>query len=146
MECPRCPAVTRGYSEWICTHSSFSPTQQLTSGIYQVLTMSNREGNGTPPQYSCLENPWTEEPGRLQSMGSLRVWHDWATSISLFTFMHWEGNGNPLQCSCLENPRDGRAWWAALYVVAQSWTQLKWLSSSSSNYERAPRRGTEGHK
>ena len=33
--------------------------------------------------------PWTEEPGRLQSMGSLRVRHDWATSLSLFTFMHW---------------------------------------------------------
>ena len=122
--------------------------------------------------------PWTEEPGRLQSMGSLRVGHDWPTSLSLFSFMHWrrkwqptpvflpgesqgrrslvgcrlwgrtesdmterlpfhfslscigEGNGNPLQCSCLENPKDGRAWWAAIYGVAQSWTRLKWLSSS----------------
>ena len=44
-----------------------------------------------------------------------------------------EGNGNPLQCSCLENPRDGGAWWAAVYGVAQSWTQLKRLSSSSSS-------------
>ena len=43
-----------------------------------------------------------------------------------------EGNGNPLQCSCLENPRDRGAWWAAVYEVAQSWTRLKWLSSSSS--------------
>ena len=34
-----------------------------------------------------------------------------------------EGNGNPLQCSCLENPRDGRAWWAAVYGVTQSWTR-----------------------
>ena len=42
-----------------------------------------------------------------------------------------EGNGNPLPCSCLENPRDGGAWWAAIYGVAQSRTQLKWLSSSS---------------
>ena len=41
-----------------------------------------------------------------------------------------EGNGNPLQCSCLENPRDGRAWWAAVYGVAQSRTWLKRLSSS----------------
>ena len=38
-----------------------------------------------------------------------------------------EGNGNPLQCSCLENPRDREAWWAAIYVVAQSRTQLKRL-------------------
>ena len=41
-----------------------------------------------------------------------------------------EGNGNPLQCSCLENPRDGGAWWAAVYGVTQSRTQLKWLSSN----------------
>ena len=43
-----------------------------------------------------------------------------------------EGNGNPLQCSYLENPRDGEAWWAAVYGVAQSQTRLKQLSSSSS--------------
>ena len=43
-----------------------------------------------------------------------------------------KGNGNPLQCSCLENPRDGGAWWTAVYGVAQSWTRLKRLSSSSS--------------
>jgi len=42
-----------------------------------------------------------------------------------------EGNGNPLQYSCLENPRDGRAWWTAIYGVAQSRTRLKQLSSSS---------------
>ena len=42
-----------------------------------------------------------------------------------------EENGNPLQCSCLENPRDRGAWWAAVYGVAQSWTRLKQLSSSS---------------
>ena len=43
-----------------------------------------------------------------------------------------EGNGNPLQCSCLENPRDGGVSWASIYGVAQSWTPLKQLSSSSS--------------
>ena len=134
------------------------------------------------PHFSTLawEIPWAEKPGRLQSMGSWRVGHDWVTSPSLFPFMHWrrkwqptpvflpgkshgqrslvgcvpwgreeldtterlpfhfslscigEGNGNPLQCSFLENPRDGGAWWAAVYGVAQSWTRLKWLSSSSS--------------
>ena len=46
-----------------------------------------------------------------------------------------EGNGTPLQYSCLENPMDGGAWWAAIYGVAQSQTQLKWLSSSSSSSE-----------
>ena len=44
-----------------------------------------------------------------------------------------KGNGNPLQCSCLENPRDGGAWWAAIYGVAQSRTRLKRLSSSSNH-------------
>ena len=73
--------------------------------------------------------PWTEEPGRLQSVESLRVGHDWATSLSCTG----EGNGNPLQCSRLENPRDGGAWWAAVYGVAQSRTRLKRLSSSSSS-------------
>ena len=67
--------------------------------------------------------PWTEEPSGPQSMGSLRVRQDSATSLSLFTF-HFslscigEGNGNPLQCSCLENPRDGGTLWAAVYGVA----------------------------
>ena len=75
--------------------------------------------------------PWAEEPGGLQSMGSLRVGPDWATSLSLSCI--GEGNGNPLQCSCLENPRDGGAWWAAVYGVAQSWTWLTRLSSSSSS-------------
>ena len=76
---------------------------------------------------------WMEEPGGLQSMGSLRVGYNWATSLSCIG----EGNGNPLQCSCLENPRDGGAWWAAVYEVAQSRTRLKWLSSSSSSREYA---------
>ena len=87
------------------------------------------------PHFSTLawKMPWMEEPGRLQSMGSLRAGHDWATSLSLFTFLHWRRNGNPLRCSCLENPRDGGAWWAAVYGVAQSRTRLKRLSSNSSS-------------
>ena len=73
--------------------------------------------------------PWAEEPGRLQSMGSQRVGHDWATSLSLSLSCIGERNSNPFQCSCLENPRDGGAWWAAVYGVVQSRTRLKWLSS-----------------
>ena len=71
--------------------------------------------------------PWTEEPGRLQSMGLRRVGHDWANSLSLSCI--GERNGNPLQCSCLENPRDRGAWWASIYGIAQSQTRLKQLSS-----------------
>ena len=70
-----------------------------------------------------------EEPGGLQSMGLLRVGHD-RLHVHFLLSCIGEGNGNPLQCSCLENPRDGGAWWAAVYGVAQSQTRLKWLSSS----------------
>ena len=72
--------------------------------------------------------PWTEEPGRLQSMGLLRVGNKrlhFDFSLSCIG----EGNGNPLQCSCLEDPRDGGAWWAAVCGVAQSQTRLTGLSS-----------------
>ena len=80
--------------------------------------------------------PWTEEPGRLQSVESLESdrteWLHFHFSLSCIG----EGNGNPLQCSCLENPRDGEAWWATVYGVAQSRTRLKRLSSSSSSRSR----------
>ena len=75
--------------------------------------------------------PWTEEPGRLQSMGSWRVRHDWATSLSLFIFMHWRRKWQPTPV-LLPGESQGRgAWWAAVYGVAQSRTRLKRLSSSS---------------
>ena len=87
------------------------------------------EGNGTPLQYSCLENP-TEEPGRLQSMGSLRVGHDLATSLSLFTFMHWRRKWQPTPVFLPGESLGRGAWWAAIYGAAQSRTRLKQLSSS----------------
>ena len=59
--------------------------------------------------------PSTEEPGRLQSMGSQRGGHDWVTSLLLLCI--GEGSGNALQCSCLDYPRDSGAWWAAVYGV-----------------------------
>ena len=51
--------------------------------------------------------------------------------LNKFVIKIGEGNGNPLQYSCLENPRDGGAWWAAIYGVAQSRTQLERLSSNT---------------
>ena len=81
------------------------------------------EGNGTPLQYSCLENPMDRGAWKAAVHGGA----EGRTRLSDFTFtFHFslscigEGNGNPLQCSCLENPRDGGAWWAAVYGVAQS--------------------------
>ena len=77
--------------------------------------------------------PWAEEPGGLQSLGSLRIGHDWATSLSLFTFMHWRRKWQPTPVFLPGEPRDGGAWWAAVYGVTQSRTRLKRLSSSSSS-------------
>ena len=75
--------------------------------------------------------PWTEEPGRLQSMGLLELDTTERLAFHFSLSCTGEGNGNPLQCSCLENPKDRGAWWAAVYGVTQSRTRLKRLSSSS---------------
>ena len=79
-------------------------------------------------------------PGKSHGWRSLvgcSPWGRWESDMTERLHFHFslscigEGNGNPLQCSCLENPRDGGAWWAAIYGVAQSRTRLKRLSSSS---------------
>ena len=97
--------------------------------------------NLLPP---CRRRQWHPTPvllpGKSQGWRSLVGCSPWGRTESDTTerlHFHFslsgigEGNGNPLQCSCLENPRDGRTWWAAVYGVAQSRTQLKRLSSSS---------------
>ena len=80
------------------------------------------EGNGTPLQYSCLENPMDGGacPWGLEESDMTERLH-FHFSLSCIG----EGNGNPLQRSCLENPRDRGAWWAAVYGVAQRRTRLK---------------------
>ena len=77
--------------------------------------------------------PWMEEPGRLQSMGSLGVGHNQATSLSLFTSMHWRRKWQPTPAFLPGESQGWGAWWAAVYGVAQSQTRLKRLSSSSSS-------------
>ena len=81
-------------------------------------------------------------PGKSHGQRSLvgcSPWGHWESDTTECLHFHFslscigEGNGNPLQCSCLENPRDGGAWWAVVYGVAQSQTRLKRLSSSSSS-------------
>ena len=65
------------------------------SVIIIVIVTIVREGDGTHSSTLAWKIPWTEEPGRLQSMGSLRVGHDWVTSLSLFTFMYWRRKWQP---------------------------------------------------
>ena len=92
------------------------------------------EGDGTPLQCSCLENPidggtwWACSPWGREESDTTELPH-FHFSLSCIG----EGNGNPLQCACLEDPRDGGAWWAAVSGVAQSRKRLKRLSSSSSS-------------
>ena len=89
--------------------------------------------------------PWME-PGRLQSIGSLRVRHDWATSLSLFTFMHWRRKWQPTPVF-LPGESQGRGW-AAVYGVTQSPTWLKRLSSSSSysKYQKGYKKTKHHHQ
>ena len=94
----------------------------------------------------CSRRQWHPTPVLLpgkshgrRSLVGCSPWGRWGLDTTERFHFHFslscigEGNGNPLQCSCLENPRDGGAWWAAVYRVAQSQTRLKWLSSSSSS-------------
>ena len=96
-----------------------------------------------PLQEACRRRQWHPTlvllPGKSHGQRSLVGCSPWVREESDMTerlHFHFslscigEGNGIPLQCSCLENPRDGRAWWAAIYGVAQSRTRLKRLSSS----------------
>ena len=106
--------------------------------------------------------PWKESYNQPRQHSRRRQWHPtpvllpgeshgWRSLVACSPWGRWEsdtterlpfhfslsfigeGNGNPLQCSCLENPKDGVAWWASISGVAQSRTQLKQLSSSSSS-------------
>ena len=138
--------------------------------VFIYCIFSSNQTNGNPLQYSCLENTmdggawWAavyrvaQSQTRLKRLSSsssktvpdgpvVKNVHASArdardtVSIPGLERSPGVGNGNPLQYSCLENPRDGGAWWAAVYRVAQSQTRLKRLSSSSSSTEEMRRRG-----
>ena len=94
------------------------------------------EGNGTPLQYSCLENPMDGGAWKAAVYGVAKS----QKRLSNFTFTFQ--NANPLQRSCLENPRDRGAWWASIYGVAQSRTRLMQLSSSRDSYSLMQRHRT----
>ena len=103
--------------------------------LFNSYNLVNHLEKAMAPHSSALawKIPWTEEPGGLQSTGSLRVGHDWATSLSLFTFMHGRRKWQPTPVFLPGESQGQGAWWAAVYGVAQSRTRLKRLSSSSSS-------------
>ena len=123
-----------GYSPWY--HKVSDTTEQLTHIDKLSVLMHWKRRRQWHPTPVLL-------PGNSHGRRSLVGCSPWGCDESDTTerlHFHFslscigEGNGNPPQCSCLENPRDGRAWWAAICGVAQSWTRLKRLSSSSSMY------------
>ena len=97
---------------------------------HSVSTSWRRQWHPTPVFLPGKSHGWRSlvgcSPWGCTELGTTKRLH-FPSSLSCIG----EGNGNPLQCSCLENPRDGGAWWAAIYGVAQSRTRLKQLSSSS---------------
>ena len=97
--------------------------------IYRPVDLQSEKAMAPHSSTLAWTISWMEEPGRLQSMGSLRVRHYWATSLSLFTFMHLRRKWQPTPVF-LPGESQGRR--AAVYGVAQSGTRLKRLSSSSS--------------
>ena len=109
----RNPSKTVGVARWHQRADTLKPYSQKTSQSNHTRTTAL--SNSMKLSHALWGHPrWVmvEKSDRMWSIG--------------------EGNGNPLQCSCLESPRDGGAWWAAVYEVAQSQTRLKRLSSSSS--------------
>ena len=142
------------YSPWGCKESD--TTEQLNNKT----KVGERKYSVTFGTYVKVDNLWLKGyeaehvnrrrqwhptpvllPGKSHGRRSLVGCSPWGrTELDTTEQLHFhfslscigEGNGNPLQCSCLENPRDGGAWWAVIYGVAQSWTQLKQFSSSSS--------------
>ena len=121
-------------------HDVGKQIQQLIRFQKSILSQSSK----SPAFMICLPSrpPATPVllPGKFLGWRSLVGCSPWGRKESVTTeWLHFhfslscigEENGNPLQCSCLENPRDGGAWWAAVYGLSQSQTQLKQLSSSS---------------
>ena len=110
------PAMQETREKWVPLLGWEEPQKKAMaphSSILPVESYGRRSLAGSSP-WACRESDTTEQLHFHFSLSCIG-----------------EGNGNPLQCSCQENPRDGGAWWAAVYGVAQSWTRLKRLSSSS---------------
>ena len=94
----------------------------------QVLSLLLEKAMATHSSTLAWKIPWMEEPGRLQSMGSRRVGHDWATSLSLFTFLHWRRKWQPTPVFL---PGESQGWWSLVgcpsmgsHRVGHNWSDL----------------------
>ena len=121
---------------WPRSHikSVVGPVRSLQVGtiFYGTLGISLEKAMAPHSSILAWKIPWMEEPGRLQSMGSLRVGHDWVTSLSLFTFTHWRSKWQPTPMFLPGESQERGSLVGCCLWGAQSQTRLKWLSSSSS--------------
>ena len=131
---PPCPLSL--FANWTCTKLDIKSSTGFKCLFESLMllypSLQRRQCHPTPVLFPG------ESHGRRSLVGCSPWGHEESDTTERFHFhfslaCNGEGNGNPLQCSCLENPRDGAAWWATVYGVAQSQTQLKRLSSSSSS-------------
>ena len=115
--------------------------------VYSIYTILSEKAMAPHSSTLAWKIPWMEEPGRLQSMGSLLVGHDWATSLSLFTFLHWrrtwqpipvllpgesQGRGLPCRLPSMGSHRVGHDWSdlaAAAYHIIHLFFVLTLLST-----------------
>ena len=129
------PLQSKGLSRIFSNATVQSISSSVLSFLYGA-TLTSIPKKAMAPHSSTFawKTPWMAEPGRLQSMGSLRVRYNWATSLSLFTFMHWRRKWQPTPVFL---PGESQGWQSLVgcpvYGVVQSQTRLKWLSSSSSS-------------
>ena len=128
------PVLLPGKSHGQRSQVGYSSWGRKESDTTERLNWTKSRSQQTPSlMFSTLawKIPWTEEPGRLQSMGSRRVGHNWSNLAAATAARAWylEGHGDPLQYSCLENSMDRGAWQIAVHRVAQSCTWLKGLST-----------------
>ena len=131
--CPVTTALSRGGQPALLPHTLILRKKHNRFFPYNFL-----EKSVAPPTLVLL-------PGKSHGQRNLIGYGPWGHSESDTTerlHFHFplscigEGNGSPLQCPCLENPRDRGAWWASVYGVAQSRTQLKRLSSSREGLQK----------
>ena len=90
-----CEVISHCGFDLICISLMISEVQHLFLGLLTIYMTFLEKAMAPHSSTLAWKIPWTEEPRRLQSMGSLRVGHDWVTSLSFFTFMYWRRKWQP---------------------------------------------------
>ena len=166
---PKCPPTDEWIKEIWYSSIHIHDIHIYYSYVYVYIVLSHKVEKAMAPHSSTLawKIPWTEGPGGLQSMGLLRVGHDWATSLSLFPFMHWRrkwqptpvlawripGMGDPGGLPSMGSHRVGHDWsdLAAAAAIKKEWNNaicrnmtvtrdyhIKWSQTEKDKYQDFP--------